>query len=119
MRSAVRWGAGSPPISSTTGASRSPSAANDSDCSPSAGCAASTSNPLAVARSTPADHSVVLPIPGSPSRKSARGPSAARKVMTAASSRSLPITGLSAVLFRMSQMAGRVQNSPSDGAEAG
>ena len=83
-----------PTSSSDTVSSRSPSAAYGSSCSLSAGLAASTWKPKLRARvsSTPASQTVVLPIPASPAKKSARGSerSPPRSASSARSSASRP-----------------------------
>jgi hypothetical protein len=90
--SGCRCGGGRPRICSWTSASRSPTVANDSSRSASAGRATSTRNPYWRACSTPADQSVVLPIPASPSSTSAAAPEPlrARNSSIRASSSSRP-----------------------------
>ncbi len=88
--SARRCGPGSPlKAASATGSSRSPSAEKLSAASAWTGRQVSTCQPRSRAWSIPADHSVVLPMPASPSTSSAAGRSAA-------SSRNRPIRASSA-----------------------
>ncbi len=88
--SARCWGPGSPPsAASGTGSSRSPSAEKLSAASGWTGRQVSTCQPRRRAWSIPADHSVVLPMPGSPSISSAAG-------WLATASRNRPIRASSA-----------------------
>ena len=99
MSRARRWGSGrSPAASSIAPSRRSASAAYESRASDSAGRDVSTRNELARASETAAVQIVVLPMPASPSRRSARGPlgTSSRNVRKAVSSFSRPRTvGLS------------------------
>ena len=95
ISSARRWGGGRPgSVSSSVPASRSLSAANASWLSATAAWQRSTRCPASPAISIPARHSVVLPIPASPSSTSAAGSGApaARNARRAASSGSRPTT---------------------------
>ena len=86
---------------------RSVSPANENVASASAGRADRTRYPLAAAASTPASHSVVLPIPASPDSTAALGSSsrASRSRTMASSSSSLP-TSIGAVRGRFVFCAG-------------
>ncbi len=96
MARACRWGTGSSSAASSKAvSSKSRSAENENVASAPLGLQASTRQPRARARSTPARQSVVFPAPGSPSRTSAAGPSPtdSRNAPMAVSSSSRPTTG--------------------------
>src|SRR4051794_29574671 len=93
--SARRWGAGRLGSASSTSspASRSPRPEKASCASAEAGRQRRTRQPSTAAERSASSHRVVLPIPASPSRTSADGPSRrARNSASAARSRSRPIT---------------------------
>lgn len=92
---ARRWGDGSSGSAwARTPSIRSPSTANDSVASDSAGRACKMMYERAAAPATPASQTVVLPIPASPSSSRPDGPDASpsRNAVTVASSRSRPAT---------------------------